>query len=549
MSMAMMKQVMTVSLIAAAIGTAHVEAGQMPARRGWTAQPVPVAAAAPVPAVRQVPPAGPVVAIAPPAQVPPPTPVIAAAAPQIPPPTEPFIVVMPAMPPMPQFPSMESMLEPLKVLTSPETARALARAQAELAAMPPMPQLPPLDSMIEPLKALTTVEPAMALARAKMEFAYAMSGEQQADEIYREARELIDESKYEKALERLNRLVTQTAKERADAALYWKAYVLNRVGQRSDALGAIADMQKRFADSRWIKDAKALELEIRQSSGQNVSPESQNDDELKVMALRGIMQSDPDRALPMIEKLLAGTSSPKVKDNALFVLSQSRAAKAREILAGVAKNGNPDLQLRAIRYLGSMGIAENRQILDDVYRSSNDQAVKRSILRAFMSAGDRERLLGLAKSEKDEALRGEAVRQLGSMRAGPELAELYRTEQSVEVKKQILNGMFVGGQSDKLIELAKTEKDPELQRTAVRQLGSMRRTDTGDALVAIYQSSSNVELKKSIVNALFSQNNATSLVALARAEKSPEMKTNIVGKLSNMKSKEATDYLVELLGK
>ena len=37
---------------------------------------------------------------------------------------------------------------------------------------------------------------------------------------------------------------------------------------------------------------------MRQASGQTVSPASQDDDELKLMALRGIMQSDPEQALP-----------------------------------------------------------------------------------------------------------------------------------------------------------------------------------------------------------------------------------------------------------
>ena len=111
---------------------------------------------------------------------------------------------------------------------------------------------------------------------------------------------------------------------------------------------------KRFADSRWLKDAKALEVEVRQASGQAVSPDAQNDEELKLLALRGIMQSDPERALPMIEKVLAGNGSVKLRENALFVLSQSRTPKAREIIAGIAKGGaNPDLQLRAVRYLGA----------------------------------------------------------------------------------------------------------------------------------------------------------------------------------------------------
>ena len=87
--------------------------------------------------------------------------------------------------------------------------------------------------------------------------------------------------------------------------------------------------------------------------------------------------------------MLTGTNSPKVKDRALFVLSQSHSARAREIIAGVAKgNANPDLQLRAIRYIGIMGGPDNRQILADVYKTSNDPAVKRSILRSFMTAGD-----------------------------------------------------------------------------------------------------------------------------------------------------------------
>src|SRR6185436_19290628 len=109
-----------------------------------------------------------------------------------------------------------------------------------------------------------------------------------------------------------------------------------------------------------IRDAKALEVEVRQASGQTVAPASVDDDELKLMALRGIMQSDPDQAMPIIEKMLGAANSPKVKDRALFVLSQSRSARARDIIVGVAKgNANPDLQLRAIRYVGMMSGPES----------------------------------------------------------------------------------------------------------------------------------------------------------------------------------------------
>src|SRR5437899_200976 len=164
-----------------------------------------------------------------------------------------------------------------------------------------------------------------------------------------------------------------------------------------------------------------------------------------------------------------------------------------------------------------------------------------------MTSNDRARLLALAKTEKDDALRGEAVRQLGNMRAGAELSELYQSEHSTEVKKQILQGMFQGGFADKLIELAKGEKDPDLRRTAIRYLGNMRRTDATDALTGIYASDTNVEVRKAIVSALYTQNNAKALVDIARAEKNPEMKKDIVSKLSNMRSKEAIDYMLELI--
>ena len=368
-----------------------------------------------------------------------------------------------------------------------------------------------------------------------------------ADELYDEGREAIEDGKYDRAVDRFTKLI-ELKTNRTDAALYWKAYSLSKLGQRAEALNTLADLQKRFADSRWSRDAKSLEVEVRQASGQTVSPAAQEDDELKLMALRGIMDSDPEQAYPIIEKMLSGANSPKVKDRALFVLSQGRGARARDIIANVAKgNANPDLQLRAIRYLGIMNGAENRQVLADVYKTSPDVSVKRAILRSFMVAGDRERLLAVAKTESAPELRGEAVQQLGVMNAGAELNELYRTEASVDVKKRILQAMFVGNQSDRLIELAKGEKDPELRKTAIRNLGLMKRTGTSEALVSIYGSDQGADVRKAVVTALFLQNNGKALVDLARAEKNPEMKKEIVSKLSNMKSKEALDYLLELL--
>jgi HEAT repeat protein len=157
-------------------------------------------------------------------------------------------------------------------------------------------------------------------------------------------------------------------------------------------------------------------------------------------------------------------------------------------------------------------------------------------------------VLAVAKTETDASLRGEAVRQLGVMGAHAELAELYQTETAIEVKKSIIQAMFVGGNAEKLIELARNERDTQLRRAAVHNLGLMGSSRTGDAIKAIYQSDTAPEIRREAINALFLQNNGRVLVELARAEKDPAMKKEMISKMAVMsKSKEVLDYLAELL--
>ena len=314
-------------------------------------------------------------------------------------------------------------------------------------------------------------------------------------DLYESARNSIEQEQYTRALGQLDSLIARfdgksladSIANRVDAAMYWKAYALTKQRDLSEAMKTLEQMQSKFADSRWLKDALALKVEVMQASGQAVSPDSQTDEDLKLLALRGLMQSDPDRAVPMIEQLLSGNSSIKVKENALFVLSQSRAARSREILGNIAKGGgNPDLQMKAIRYLGVMNGPGNDQILEDAYRASSDEAVKRAIIRSFMVSGNRTRLAAIAgDANSSPALRGEAVQQLGAMRAGDELARLYARESAPEVKRRIIQGLFISRDAARLVELAKAEKDMELKKDMVQKLSLMKSKEATDYLVEL----------------------------------------------------------------
>jgi hypothetical protein len=368
-------------------------------------------------------------------------------------------------------------------------------------------------------------------------------------ELYDDGREALDDDRYDQAAVKFRELAEMNGPQ-TDAALYWKAYAENRLGRRDTALATIVDLKRRFPQSRWQKDAGALEIEVKQSTGQAVKPADQSDEELKMLAIQGLMNSGSEAAMPLLEKVINGSASPREKSKALFVLAQSGSPQAREILGKIARGqSNPELQRKAVEYLGLFGGAEARKTLAEVYASSSDASVKHAILRSYMIGGDHERLFAAAKSEKDESLRSEAIRQLGLVHGTSELEQLYKTETSPDVRREILQAFFLAGDSGRLVQAAQGEKDAELRRAAIRNLGLIRSDDSGKALQEIYSKETDHEVKAEVLNAYFLQGNAKALVAIARSEKDPELKKAAVSKLTLMHSKEGTDYLMELLQK
>jgi len=396
-----------------------------------------------------------------------------------------------------------------------------------LAQLPPQPAQPPQPPQPAPFVRVGTPEEAS----------------------YDQARSFIERDQYDRALPILDRVI-QSKGGRVDAAMYWKAYSLAKLARRPEALTVLTDLQKEFPSGAWLRDARALEVEIRQASGQSVSADMPDDD-VKVLALRGIMQSDPEAAVPVIERMLQGNSNVRVKDRALFVLSQSRSPRARDIITGVATNAsNPELRLSAVRYLGMRQDPESLKVLADLYSSQSDVDVRRAILRSFGAAGARDRLLAVAKTEKTPELRITAVQQLGAARAAAELEELYRSESDKDVKQRILNSLVAANAPDKLAAIARSEKDPELQRMAIRNLGATNRPEALDALVAIYRAADTpVETKRAVINALSAHQNCAPLVALAKTEKNKELQEEMVRRLSTVTNRcsEAREYMLELL--
>jgi hypothetical protein len=306
-------------------------------------------------------------------------------------------------------------------------------------------------------------------------------------ELYDEGREALDQDEFREAERSFSELVKLNGPQ-TDAALYWTAYAQNREGKKEAAIGTIAELKKRYPQSRWKKDGEALEIEVRSTTGSKANPEAQNDEDLKLLALQGLMNNSPEKGIPLVEGILNGGGSPRVKSKALFVLAQNGSPQAEEVLGKIARGqSNPDLQRKAISYLAMFGGKGAGKILAEVYTSSSDTEVKRAVIRSYIISGDREQLAALAKSEANPELRKEAIRNLGVTGGQAELQAMYPKETDRGVKEEILNAYFIGGDAKGLIAVARTEKDPELKKKAVEKLSLMGSKEANEYLMELLQ--------------------------------------------------------------
>jgi HEAT repeat protein len=385
-------------------------------------------------------------------------------------------------------------------------------------------------------------------AREQEREARAQERAMRADERYDHGTEALDEGRWDRAVAAFDAVCREGA-ARCDGALYWKAYALARLGRRPEAQAALAELRKAHAQSRWLGEAKALELELQQAGGKPPGAASAEDEELKLLALNSLMNTDPDKALPLLEGFLQKNRSPRLQDRALFVLSQSDSPRAREILVGMAKGAqNPDLQSRAVKYLGMSGDPASVKTLGEIYATA-DVGLRRRILQAFLVAGDRARVLEAARTEKAPELRREAVHLLGAMGAVAELQQLYRSEAAPEVRRAILDSFVAADAEAALLEAAKNEKDPRLRLQAIRNLGALGSPETGAALAGIYASEADLEVKRAVIDGFTAQGNCDSVLKLARAERDPKLRRSLVERLGVMECKGASDFLLEILNK
>jgi hypothetical protein len=262
------------------------------------------------------------------------------------------------------------------------------------------------------------------------------------DDAYTVGTRAMDDRRWPDAVTAFDKVISEKGK-RVDSALYWKAYSLKKLGKTPLAVATCDQLHAQFADSPWNKDCVVLSVDgdvdpramaemkanlaqIRpmvkiapfrfdMDGGDSGIPRG-SDEDLKMIALNSLLNRDPATALPLLRGILSGNQPISVKKHALFVLAQSKSPEAESILHDAALGKlDPQLQGEAIRSMAVFQGKRANDTLAEVYRTTTDPKIKKSIISAMFITRDAPHMVEMARNEKDLELKRTIVSQLALM--------------------------------------------------------------------------------------------------------------------------------------
>ena len=193
-------------------------------------------------------------------------------------------------------------------------------------------------------------------------------------------------------------------------------------------------------------------------------------------------QPSPERALPILKKVLGGQQSTLVKRRALFVLSQIDTPEAQTLLVDTARAGDPALRAEAIRNIGISGNPSSLAVLQTLYEGG-DARTKKEVLQAWLISGRKNEVYQAALNAKSEEEANNAIRTLSVMGARDELRKLGETRQPNE---HLAEAYAISGDLESLRRIAEGNGELSMRRDAVRKIGIVQSPQARTALREIY---------------------------------------------------------------
>jgi len=276
----------------------------------------------------------------------------------------------------------------------------------------------------------------------------------------------------------------------------------------------------------------------------SIAQDSADDaEQLKIAALEALMSAPPDRALPLVAKVLAGDSSDEIKSRALFVLSQIDLPEAQTILLETARNDSGGLGLEAIRMIGISGDPAGMSGLADIYRNGDNDS-REAVLEAYLIADDTESVFEIAANAVSDEEFDVAVNMLAVMGAYEELRKLRDRPGSSE---SLIDAYAIAGDVESLRELAMDNSNPERQSQAIQGLGIAGGDEVNTTLMEIYRGAESPEVREAALHGMMIADHDEGVLELFKASQNADEKTELLRMLVMMDSDAAMDAIEKAL--
>lgn len=412
----------------------------------------------------------------------------------------------------------------------------------------------------------------------------AWAPEDPADSLYRRARELLNRGEYRQAAFAFRDLSQKFATSQyAPSALYWQAFALYRIGGMSElreALGALEAHRAKYPSAKNENDVITLstrilgalaargdasaQRQVAQTAQQGERCENDEDQAVRVEALKALYQSDPETVAPLIQQVLARRDecSVQLRRNAIFLIGNRRDQGATAVLANVARSDpSLDVRVEAISWLGRLGDDAALEVLEEVLRSSNDERAQRAAIRALANHPNQralQRLRALVeRTDAPERLRADAITTFDRERVTADevawLRALYPKLDKTALKQRAVGVIAKAGgpENDAWLQsiLRNEDESSEVRSAVLSKLGqTMSIADLGK----MYDGAASRMVREYIISALARRSEAEAtdkLLDIVKNGTDPALQRAAISALTRKKDPRSTKLLLELIAK
>jgi HEAT repeat protein len=291
-------------------------------------------------------------------------------------------------------------------------------------------------------------------------------------------------------------------------------------------------------------------------------------------AIQALMQQDPDQVMPVLKKWLdrKDECSIRLRKRAVYLLAQTKEEERADIMLRVATSDpSSDVRREAVGSLSGVNTERAAKALDSILFNAVDADTRDRALNALSNHRSPSARASLRKfaeqSNIPTELRVRAVYYIAQgRRTGDEadyLRALYNKTASPEIREAIIQGFANQRTPDRsswLLGIARDKnQEIELRKKALYHAGQAPSSGSGSPsyalelkdLLPLYDEFNGQQEMQEQMLYVYAQRKETEatdkLLAIAKAEKNPELRKKAISWLSQRKDPRVKQFLLDLL--